>query len=68
MEDKVIKIEVSIWAASDEEGAALRKALVDFINEHAAEGRRVTARKVTEALSRWKSNPIVRTGIINYFK
>lgn len=68
MEDKVIKIEVSIWASSEEEGAALRQAIVSFINEHAAEGRRVTARKVTEALSRWKSNPIVRTGIINYFK
>ena len=68
MDDKVIKIEVSIWASSEEEGAALRQAIVGFINEHAAEGRRVTARKVTEALSRWKSNPIVRTGIINYFK
>lgn len=68
MDYQIINVEFKIWAQAPEEGALLQRAFTDFINEHAAEGRRVTAAKVADAVGRWKQNAIVRTQVINYFR
>lgn len=68
MEYKVVKVEFAIWAKSEEEGDVLKEALTDFINEHAAEGRRVTARKVVEAIRNWRSNVLVQNAVVRYFR
>lgn len=56
-----------VYADSPEEVDAARLAIVSFINQHAQHGRAVTARKVTEAVSRWDKNPFVRNRIIEFF-
>lgn len=47
---------------------AASKALQNFVNEHAAEGRAVTAQKLTECVLKWKDNLFVKNQIIKYFK
>ncbi|MBR1654845.1 MAG: hypothetical protein IJ698_00280 [Prevotella sp.] len=58
----------NIYAASEEEVAECRSAIIDFIKSHADSGRAVTGKKVTEAIKNWERNPIVRNRIINHFK
>lgn len=60
------KMEIYIYADSPEEVDACRKAIHAFIEENRQQGRAITARKLTEALSKWKSNAIVKAGIINF--
>ena len=67
MDDKIVKIEFNVWANSEEEGAQLRKEICDFIAFHGAQGRKVTAAKLIQAISRWQNNPIVKNSIINHF-
>ena len=50
MDDKIIKIEFNIWATNEEEVAELRKEICAFIDFHGQQGRKVSARKLTEAL------------------
>jgi hypothetical protein len=61
------EIKFNIYADSPEEVEAARLAIVSFINQHAQHGRAVTARKITEAVSRWDKNPFVRNRIIDFF-
>lgn len=68
MNDKVVKIEFNIWANNQEEGEALKKAICDFIDWHGQNGIKVSASKLTDALNRWQSNPLVKRSIINHFK
>ena len=68
MDDKIIKIEFNIWATSDEELAELRKEIWAYIDFHGQQGRKVSARKLTEALRSWQSNPFVKQSIINHFR
>ena len=68
MDDKIIKIEFNLWATSEEEVAILRKEICAFIDYHGQQGRKVSARKLIEALRRWQSNPFVKQSIINHFK
>ena len=68
MDDKIIKIEFNIWATNEEEVAELRKEICAFIDFHGQHGRKVSARKLTEALRRWQSNPFVRQSIIAHFQ
>lgn len=56
-----------VYADNAEEVEAARLAIVSFINQHAQHGRAVTARKLTEAVSRWDKNPFVRNRIIEFF-
>lgn len=65
---KGFPITLNIYAESAEEAELARKALISFITQHAQEGRAVTGRKITEAVSRWDKNPIVKNQIINFFK
>ena len=68
MNDQVIKIEFNIWASNEAEVAELKKEICAFIDFHGQQGRKVTASRLTEALRRWQSNPIVRQSIINHFR
>ena len=61
------EIKFQVYADSPEEVEAARMSIVSFINQHAQQGRAVTARKITEAVSRWDKNPFVRRRIIEFF-
>jgi hypothetical protein len=65
---KGFPISFNIYAESEQEVEEARKAIIAFIGLHASQCRAVTARKVTQALSNWDKNPLVRNQIINYFK
>lgn len=62
------KIDFYIYAETQEEVDECRNAVHKFIEENRQEGRAVTAKKLTNALSRWKSNTLVKMGIINFLK
>ena len=68
MDEQVLKIEFNIWATNEEEVAELRKEICAFIDFHGQQGRTVSARKLTESLRRWQSNPFVRQSIIAHFQ
>lgn len=68
MDENIIKIEFNIWAANEAEVAELKQEICAFIDYHGQQGRKVSARKLTEALRRWHSNPFVKQSIINHFK
>ena len=57
-----------IWAENQDEVDEMRKAFIDFINEHGKQGRYVSAKKVSDAIKHWKDNSIVRNKIIEHFK
>lgn len=64
MEDKVVNISFNIWANGEEEAVELKKAICNFIDSYGKQGRKVTARKFTEAINNWQNNVFVK----NYFK
>lgn len=68
MDEKVLKIEFNIWATNEAEVAELKQEICAFIDYHGQQGRKVSARKLTEALRRWHSNPFVRQSIIAHFQ
>ena len=61
------EIKFQVYADSPEEVESARLAIVSFLKQHAQQGRAVTARKVTEAVSRWDKNPFVKNRIIEFF-
>lgn len=61
-------LNINIYANNEAEVADARAALIEFIDEHAKAGRAVSATKIAEAVRSWKSNPLVRGKIIDYFK
>lgn len=65
---KGYEIKFNIYAESEQEAGEARRAIVGFIDEHAREGRAVTGRKITEAISHWKDNIIVQKRIVNHFR
>ena len=65
---KAIDINFQIYAEDENEVAELRQTIIWFINLHRANGRAVTARKVSEAIKQWDSNFLVKNRIINHFK
>lgn len=70
MADKDIKgfpVAFNIYAHDENEIEDMRRAIVGFINEHAAKGRAVTAGKVAKAIRQWDNNPIVKRKITEYF-
>lgn len=58
----------NIYAESAEEVEECRKAIIAFIGLHASQCRAVTAKKVTQALSNWEKNPIVKNRICEFFR
>ena len=65
---KGFPLQFNIYAESPQEVEECRKAIIEFIGMHASQCRAVTAKKVTQALSNWDKNLLVRNHIINYFK
>lgn len=57
----------NIWAENQQEVDEMRQAFINFINEHGRQGRYVSAAKVTQALTHWKDNAIVRNKVIEHF-
>lgn len=68
MEDKIVKIEFNIWANDEQEGVALTQAIRNFIDQQGAQGRKVSAGKLLQAVNKWGNNPFVLQTINNYFK
>ena len=68
MNDKIVNISFNVWAKSEEEGAALRKTICEFIDWFGQRGVKVSASKLNEAISRWQSNALVKNSIIKHFK
>ena len=68
MDEDISKIELNSWATNEAEVAELKQEICAFIDYHGQQGRKVSARKLTEALRRWQSNPFVKQSIINHFK
>ena len=65
---KALDINFQIYADNENEVAELRQTIIWFINLHRANGRAVTARKVSDAIKHWDSNFIVKQKIINHFR
>ena len=65
---KGFEINFKVYADTQEEADAASKALQNYVIEHAAEGRAVTAQKLTECVLKWKDNLFVKNQIIKYFK
>lgn len=63
---KPFELKVFIYAEDEQEVKDVAKAVYDFIEENRQEGRVMTAKKLAEALSHWKDNFLVKTGIINF--
>lgn len=63
---QAFEMKIHIYADTQQEVDDCRKAIYQFIEDNRMEGRAVTAKKISEALPKWKSNPLVRAGIINF--
>ena len=68
MQSSSLPITFKVWANSEEEAETLSRELGDFVNEQGQQGRKVTALKLTEALRKWQTNPLVKSAIINHFR
>lgn len=58
---------VNVYAENEAEVSDARAALVEFIDQHAREGRAVSAPKIAKAVRSWQQNPFVRNRIIEFF-
>ena len=65
---KPFDIQFQIYAEGIEEVEELRQTIIGFINEHRAEGRAITAAKVSHAIKNWRNNIFVKNKIIEFFK
>lgn len=65
---KGFTIQFQLYAHNEQEVDEARRKIINFIDQHARQGRAVTAEKVGNAIDNWEANPIVRNHIINYFK
>lgn len=63
---KVYEMTVKIYAETQQEVDECRSVIHQFVEDNRLEGRAVTAKKIANALPRWKSNPIVYAGIVNF--
>ena len=61
-------ISFNIYAHNEAEAADARAAIVEFIDQHAREGRAVTGEKISRAVRSWQNNTLVRNKIIDYLK
>ena len=62
------EIKFNVYANSKEEAERAQKAIIEFINENAQEGRAVSANKIAEIVPRWKQNALIKQQIANFFK
>lgn len=64
---KGYEIKFNIYAENAEEVEQARQAIVSFINQHAQQGRAVSATKIAQAIGNWEKNIFVRNEIIKFF-
>lgn len=67
MADKIVTIQFKVWADDEHEATILSQAMGAFVDELGHMGKKVTAAKLTEAMSKWKDNILVRQSILNHF-
>lgn len=65
---KGFEIKFNVYANSKEEAERAQKAIIEFINDNAQEGRAVSANKIAEIVPRWKQNALIKQQIANFFK
>ena len=65
---KGYEIKFNIYANDEKEVEEARRAIVEFIDDHARHGRAVTAKKIATAIPRWKDHLIIRNKVIAYFE
>ena len=65
---KGYKIAFEIYAENEGEAMGAQQAIIDFIRQHAQQGRAVTGEKIANAIAGWDKNPFVKNQIINFFK
>ena len=68
MENRIAHIEFNIYADTENGGAALKKAICDFIAYHGNMGVKVTAEKVANAINHWQDNLFVKNKVTNYLR
>lgn len=64
----VYDIKFQIYAESESEAQDAQQAIKGFIRQHAAQGRAVTGKKITEAIGSWEKNVFIRNQVISFFK
>ena len=64
---KGFPLSFNIYAESEKEVEDCKAAIIAFIGHHASQCRAVTAKKVTQAISNWDKNQIVKNRIIQFF-
>lgn len=65
---KGYELKFNIYAESEQEVEAARRAIVGFIEDNANEGRAVTAKKIANIIPQWKGNSLVYQRVVNFFK
>ena len=60
-------VKFKIWADSMDDVKALEDAMQRFVTENGKNGIAITAKKTADAVDGWKSNPIVKNQILNYY-
>lgn len=65
---KGFEIKFNIYANSKDEAERAQKAIIDFIDDNAQEGRAVSANKIADIVPRWKQNALIKQQIANFFK
>lgn len=58
------EVRFNIYAETQAEADEAARAIKDFIGDSARQGIAVTARRLTDAVRKWGTHPLVR----NYFK
>ena len=61
-------IKFRVYAETQEEVEEAQKVIQSFVNEHAKEGRAVTAKKLSDVIPKWKENFLIKKQIIKYFE
>lgn len=61
------EIKFNIYANSEAEVQEARNSIIAFINQHARQGRAVSANKIAKAVGNWDKNPLIKNEIIKYF-
>lgn len=60
---KPYKVEIYLYADSEQEAQEAGKAAYDFVKNNYEAGVLVTARKFTDIIRKWGNNPLVRNFI-----
>lgn len=65
---KGYEIRFNIYAESEEEARMAQQSIINFISQHAKQGRAVTGRKIAEALSSLDKNVFIKNQVNNFLR